>query len=113
MDIELAFAAISQQGASPPPKRELHDYLWGRLDAGERLLALLGLGTGGAKELFTDIVNEEKAAGLVRPSILAERQGEIDGRLRGAGTIDLEAEAAGGRRPELPGPGEKKPTERP
>lgn len=55
------------------------DYLWGRLDAGDRLLTLLGLGTGGAKTLFTTIVDEEKAAGLIRPSILAERQKEIGG----------------------------------
>lgn len=55
------------------------DYLWGRLDAGERLLALLGSGRGGAKELFNTIVQEETAAGLVRPSILDERQAEIDG----------------------------------
>jgi predicted acylesterase/phospholipase RssA len=59
------------------PGREA-DYLWGRLDAGDRLLALLGLGTGGAKELFKAIVAEEEAAGLVRSSILAERQAEID-----------------------------------
>jgi predicted acylesterase/phospholipase RssA len=59
------------------PGRE-SDYLWGRLDAGDRLLTLLGLGTGRAKSLFTAIVDEEKAAGLVRPSILAERQAEID-----------------------------------
>lgn len=61
------------------PGRE-SDYLWGRLDAGDRLLTLLGLGSGGAKGLFQAIVAEEEKAGLVRPSILAERRTEI-GRL--------------------------------
>jgi predicted acylesterase/phospholipase RssA len=59
------------------PGRE-SDYLWGRLDAGDRLLGLLGLGNGGAKDLFNAIVAEEKAARLVRPSILQERMVEIE-----------------------------------
>lgn len=58
------------------PGRE-SDYLWGRLDAGDRLLDMLDLGTGGAKSLFAAIVAEERAAGLVRPSILAEREADI------------------------------------
>lgn len=58
------------------PGRE-SDYLWGRLDAGDRLLDMLEMGTSGAKSLFEAIVAEEKAAGLVRSSILAEREAEI------------------------------------
>jgi hypothetical protein len=62
------------------------DYLWGRLDAGDRLLTILDEGTGGvtklgtgdAKELFRAIVAEEGASGLVRPAILAKRSTEIE-----------------------------------
>jgi predicted acylesterase/phospholipase RssA len=58
------------------PGRE-SDYLWGRLDAGDRLLDMLGFGPGGAKALFSAIVEEERAVGLIRPSILAARAAEI------------------------------------
>jgi len=78
---KLVGAKAAHFGAFLSRKGRESDYLWGRLDSGERLLALLGLGTGGAKELFTTIVKEERAAGLVRPSILAEREAEIAGRL--------------------------------
>jgi patatin-related protein len=78
---KLIGAKAAHFGAFLSRKGRESDYLWGRLDSGERLLALLGLGTGGAKELFTMIVKEERAAGLVRPSILAEREAEIAGRL--------------------------------
>jgi predicted acylesterase/phospholipase RssA len=56
------------------------DYLWGRLDAGDRLLDLLGMGKAGAKDLFTSIVQEERAVKpqpLVRESILKLREGDI------------------------------------
>jgi len=62
------------------PGRE-GDYLWGRLDAGDRLLDMLGMGSKGAKDLFNAIVEEErtlKPKPLIRPSILALRQAEID-----------------------------------
>jgi len=56
------------------------DYLWGRLDAGDRLLDLLGMGKAGAKDLFTAIVTEERAVKpqpLVRESILKAREDDI------------------------------------
>lgn len=55
------------------PGRE-GDYLWGRLDAAERMLKLLGLSDAGAKPLFTAILDEEQKVGLVRASILADRR---------------------------------------
>ena len=58
------------------PGREA-DYLWGRLDAGERLLKLLGLSNEGAKPLFTAILDEEQKAGQVRASILADRRKQV------------------------------------
>ncbi len=76
---KLVGAKAAHFGAFLSREGRESDYLWGRLDAGERLLALLDLGTGGAKSLFTSIVDEERAAGLIRPSILAERQAEIGG----------------------------------
>jgi predicted acylesterase/phospholipase RssA len=76
---KLVGAKAAHFGAFLSRKGRESDYLWGRLDAGERLMALLDLGTGGAKALFTAIVDEEKAVGLVRPSILAERQAELSG----------------------------------
>jgi patatin-related protein len=58
------------------PGREA-DYLWGRLDSGERLLKLLGLSSSGAKPLFTAILDEEQKAGHVRASILAARRKQV------------------------------------
>jgi hypothetical protein len=63
-------AFLSRQG------REA-DYLWGRLDAGERLLKLLGLSNEVAKPLFTAILDEEQKAGHVRASILAARRKQV------------------------------------
>jgi len=55
------------------------DYLWGRLDAAERMLKLLGLSNAGAKPLFSAILDEEKDAQphAVRASILAERRKQV------------------------------------
>ena len=64
-------AFLSRQG------REA-DYLWGRLDAGERLLKLLGLSSSGVKPLFTAILDEEQKAGQVRASILAARRKQVE-----------------------------------
>lgn len=75
---KLVGAKVAHFGAFFSRKGRESDYLWGRLDAGERLLDLLGLGTGDAKALFTTIVKEEEGAGRVRSSILRERQAEID-----------------------------------
>ena len=58
------------------PGREA-DYLWGRLDAGERLLTLLGLPAGLAKQAFTAVLDEETKAGLVRSSILEGHRREV------------------------------------
>jgi predicted acylesterase/phospholipase RssA len=58
------------------PGREA-DYVWGRLDAAERLLKLLGLTNAGAKPLFTSILDEEQKAGLVRGSILEARRKQV------------------------------------
>ena len=52
------------------------DYVWGRLDAGERLLKLLGLPNTGVKPLFTAILDEEQK-GPVRASILADRRKRV------------------------------------
>jgi patatin-related protein len=53
------------------------DYLWGRLDAAERLLKLLKLSDTDAKPLFTAILDEEQKAGHVRGSILAARRKQV------------------------------------
>ena len=58
------------------PGRE-GDYLWGRLDAAERMLKLLRLSDSGAKSLFTAILDEEQQAGHVRASILADRRKQV------------------------------------
>jgi patatin-related protein len=58
------------------PGRE-GDYLWGRLDAAERLLTLLDLPNAGAKPLFTAILDEEQKAGQVRDSILKARRKQV------------------------------------
>ncbi|HEV7571956.1 MAG TPA: patatin-like protein [Thermoanaerobaculia bacterium] len=56
------------------------DYVWGRLDAAERLLTVLGISGQGAGELFRSIVNEVRATegNLIRESILKERELDID-----------------------------------
>ena len=56
------------------------DYVWGRLDAAERLLTVLGIPGQGAGELFRSIVNEVRATegNLIRESILKERESDID-----------------------------------
>jgi hypothetical protein len=74
---KLIGAKAAHFGAFLPRQGRESDYLWGRLDAGDRLLDMLGFDKGGAKALFNAIVEEERAVGLVRPSILAEREAEI------------------------------------
>ena len=61
------------------PGREA-DYVWGRLDAAERLLVVLGIPGQGAGELFRSIVNEvrTKEGHLIRESILKKRDADID-----------------------------------
>ncbi|MEA2417462.1 MAG: hypothetical protein QOI58_4119 [Thermoanaerobaculia bacterium] len=61
------------------PGRE-SDYVWGRLDAAERLLTVLGIPGQGAGELFRSIVSEVRATegNLIRESILKERESDID-----------------------------------
>ena len=61
------------------PGRE-SDYVWGRLDAAERLLTVLGMPGQGAGDLFRSIIDEvrTKEGQLIRESILKEREAEID-----------------------------------
>ncbi len=63
------------------PGRE-SDYLWGRLDAADRLLDLMKMNRSEAKGLFTSIVEEERAVPkpLVRQSILKAREKDIAAR---------------------------------
>jgi hypothetical protein len=57
------------------------DYLWGRLDAADRLLDLMKdlmkMNASEAKGLFTSIIKEERAKPLVRESILKARENDI------------------------------------
>jgi len=66
------------------PGRE-SDYVWGRLDAAERLLTMLEVPATerGAKELFQSIIDEVRAkeGKLIRASILNKREEEIKARL--------------------------------
>jgi predicted acylesterase/phospholipase RssA len=60
------------------------DYLWGRLDAVDRLMSLLELRPDGAKALFESILREERAVQpkpLIRESILKAREAEIQTHL--------------------------------
>jgi patatin-related protein len=78
----LAGARIGHFGAFlSRPGRE-SDYVWGRLDAAERLLAVLGIPGQSAGPLFRSIIAEvrEKEGNLIRASILAEREADIDKR---------------------------------
>ncbi|HYN21633.1 MAG TPA: DUF3376 domain-containing protein, partial [Thermoanaerobaculia bacterium] len=74
---KLVGAKAAHFGAFLSREGRESDYLWGRLDAGDRLLDMLEMGTGGAKSLFEAIIAEEKAVGLVRPSTLAKREADI------------------------------------
>jgi len=58
------------------------DYVWGRLDAAERLLTVLGIPGQGAGDLFRSIVKEveTKESKLIRESIVKEREADIDKR---------------------------------
>lgn len=55
------------------------DYVWGRLDAAERLLTVLGIPEHGAKELFQSVIDEVRAKehDLIRESILKDREEQI------------------------------------
>jgi patatin-related protein len=61
------------------PGRE-SDYVWGRLDAAERLLTVLGIPNHGAGDLFRSIIDEVRTSEgkLIRESILNEREADID-----------------------------------
>jgi predicted acylesterase/phospholipase RssA len=74
---KLQGAKAAHFGAFFSRKGRESDYLWGRLDAGDRLLDMLGMGTDGARPLFEAILAEERAVGLVRQKILADREAEI------------------------------------
>lgn len=77
---KLSGSKVAHFGAFLTREGRESDYLWGRLDAGDRLLALLKLGPAGAKDLFEAIVKEERAVQpkpLIRESILKEREADI------------------------------------
>jgi patatin-related protein len=76
---KLTGAKAAHFGAFLSRRGREGDYLWGRLDAGERMLKLLGLSTAGAKPLFMAILDEEQKAGHVRSSILADRRKQVAG----------------------------------
>jgi len=60
------------------------DYLWGRLDAVDRLMSLLELRPDGAKALFESILQEERAVQpkpLIREQILKARETDIQTHL--------------------------------
>ena len=81
---KLAGSKLAHFGAFLTREGRESDYLWGRLDAGDRLLALLKLGSAGAKDLFDSILQEERAVQpkpLVRESILKARQTDIQTHL--------------------------------
>ncbi|HEV7509348.1 MAG TPA: patatin-like protein [Thermoanaerobaculia bacterium] len=77
---KLSGSKVAHFGAFLTREGRESDYLWGRLDAGDRLLAMLKLGPAGAKDLFEAIVKEERAVQpkpLIRESILKEREADI------------------------------------
>jgi predicted acylesterase/phospholipase RssA len=81
---KLAGSKVAHFGAFLTREGRESDYLWGRLDAGDRLLALLKLGPSGARDLFESILQEEKAVKpkpLVRESILKARETDIQTHL--------------------------------
>ena len=77
---KLSGSKVAHFGAFLTREGRESDYLWGRLDAGDRLLAVLKLDPAGAKDLFEAIVKEERAVQpkpLIRESILKEREADI------------------------------------
>ena len=77
------------------------DYLWGRLDAADRFLDLLGMGTDDAQALLCSIVEEEREVPkqLVRESILKDREKDIEDHLAGAAAKCRTARAEAGSAP--------------
>jgi predicted acylesterase/phospholipase RssA len=72
---KLKGATKAHFGAFLSRRGREEDYLWGRLDAGERILKLLELPDRRlARKIFTEILAEEQKAGLVRSSILEKRR---------------------------------------
>ena len=81
---KLSGSKVAHFGAFLTREGRESDYLWGRLDAGDRLLDLLKLGPSGAKDLFESILKEERAVQprpLVRESILKARETDIQTHL--------------------------------
>jgi patatin-related protein len=80
--VKLVGAHAAHFGAFLKRSGRESDYVWGRLDAAERLLTVLGIPGQGAGELFRSIVEEvrTKEAKLIRGSILQKREADIDRR---------------------------------
>jgi hypothetical protein len=81
---KLSGSKVAHFGAFLTREGRESDYLWGRLDAGDRLLALLQVGSAGAKDLFESILQEERAVQprpLIRESILKQRETDIQTHL--------------------------------
>jgi len=81
---KLSGSKVAHFGAFLTREGRESDYLWGRLDAGDRLLTLLGMGPGNAKDLFNAILAEERAVQpkpLIRESILKAREADIEKHL--------------------------------
>ena len=79
----LQGATLGHFGAFLSRRGRESDYLWGRLDAADRLLDLMEMDTSGAGGLLSSILDEERTAKpkqLVRESILKAREAEIDAR---------------------------------
>jgi hypothetical protein len=77
---KLVGARVAHFGAFLKRSGRESDYVWGRLDAAERLLTVLGIPGQGAGDLFRSIVEEvrTKESDLIRGSILNQREGDID-----------------------------------
>ena len=80
--MKLVGARAAHFGAFIKRSGRESDYVWGRLDAAERLLTVLGIPGQGAGDLFRSIVEEvrTKESNLIRGSILKKREEDIDKR---------------------------------
>ena len=82
---KLAGSKLAHFGAFLDREGRESDYLWGRLDAVDRMMSLLDLRPDGAKALFESILQEEKAVKpkpLIRDSILKARETDIQTHLK-------------------------------
>lgn len=81
---KLAGSKLAHFGAFLTREGRESDYLWGRLDAVDRMMSLLDLRPDGAKALFESILQEERAVQprpLIRESILKARETDVQTHL--------------------------------